>query len=102
VEVTEDAFATKTWFQDEIVPILRKLGVGISIDDFSTGYSLLSALADITADEIKIDRSFTKDNHLRPRSREFCGRSNRWARHSAGRPMQENRQAYARPSRYRR
>jgi EAL domain-containing protein (putative c-di-GMP-specific phosphodiesterase class I) len=28
----------------------------------------LSALADITADEIKIDRSFIKDIHLRPRS----------------------------------
>jgi EAL domain-containing protein (putative c-di-GMP-specific phosphodiesterase class I) len=28
----------------------------------------LSALADITADEIKIDRAFIKDIHLRPRS----------------------------------
>ena len=35
-----------------------KIGVGVSIDDFGVGYSSLSALADITADEIKIDRSF--------------------------------------------
>ena len=28
VEVTEDAFVTKTHFQDEILPILRKIGVG--------------------------------------------------------------------------
>jgi diguanylate cyclase (GGDEF)-like protein len=68
IEVTEDAFVTKTHFQDEILPIFRKLGVRISIDDFGTGYSSLSALADITADEIKIDRSFITDIHLRPRS----------------------------------
>jgi EAL domain-containing protein (putative c-di-GMP-specific phosphodiesterase class I) len=68
IEVTEDAFVTKTHFQDEILPIFRKLGVGISIDDFGIGYSSLSALADITADEIKIDRSFITDIHMRPRS----------------------------------
>jgi diguanylate cyclase (GGDEF)-like protein len=68
IEVTEDAFVTKTHFQDEILPILRRLGVKISIDDFGIGYSSLSALADITADEIKIDRSFITDIHQRPRS----------------------------------
>jgi cyclic di-GMP phosphodiesterase Gmr len=68
IEVTEDAFVTKTHFQDEILPVFRELGVGISIDDFGTGYSSLSALADITADEIKIDRSFITDIHKRPRS----------------------------------
>jgi predicted signal transduction protein with EAL and GGDEF domain len=68
MEVTEDAFVTKTLFQDEILPIFRKLGVKISIDDFGIGYSSLSALADITADEIKIDRSFITDIHKRPRS----------------------------------
>ena len=68
VEVTEDAFVAKTHFQDEILPIFRQLGVGISIDDFGIGYSSLSALADITADEIKIDRSFITDIHKRPRS----------------------------------
>jgi c-di-GMP phosphodiesterase Gmr len=68
VEVTEDAFIAKTHFQTEILPMFRKLGVGISIDDFGIGYSSLSALADITADEIKIDRSFITDIHLRPRS----------------------------------
>ena len=68
VEVTEDAFVAKDHFQKEILPMLRKLGVGISIDDFGIGYSSLSALADITADEIKIDRSFITDIHKRPRS----------------------------------
>jgi c-di-GMP phosphodiesterase Gmr len=68
IEVTEDAFVAKTHFQEKILPILRQIGVGISIDDFGTGYSSLSALADITADEIKIDRSFITDIHVRPRS----------------------------------
>ena len=68
IEVTEDAFVAKTHFQDEILPMFRRLGVGVSIDDFGIGYSSLSALADITADEIKIDRSFITDIHKRPRS----------------------------------
>src|ERR1700760_4367638 len=68
IEVTEDAFVTKSQFQADILPMFRKLGVGISIDDFGIGYSSLSALADITADEIKIDRSFITDIHKRPRS----------------------------------
>jgi EAL domain-containing protein (putative c-di-GMP-specific phosphodiesterase class I) len=68
VEVTEDAFVAKSHFQSEILPMLRNIGVGISIDDFGIGYSSLSALADITADEIKIDRSFITDIHKRPRS----------------------------------
>jgi cyclic di-GMP phosphodiesterase Gmr len=68
VELTEDAFIAKNQFQTEVLPLLREIGVRISIDDFGTGYSSLSALADITADEIKIDRSFITDIHLRPRS----------------------------------
>ncbi|WP_233026549.1 EAL domain-containing protein [Rhodopseudomonas boonkerdii] len=68
VEVTEDAFVAKTHFQGDILPMLREIGVGVSIDDFGVGYSSLSALADITADEIKIDRSFITDIHKRPRS----------------------------------
>ncbi len=68
IEVTEDAFVAKTHFQTEILPMFRKLGVRVSIDDFGIGYSSLSALADITADEIKIDRSFITDIHKRPRS----------------------------------
>src|SRR5207253_2153885 len=68
IELTEDAFLAKAHFQTEILPAFRALGVGISIDDFGVGYSSLSALADITADELKIDRSFIMDIHKRPRS----------------------------------
>ena len=68
IEVTEDAVITKAQFQQQIVPLLRELGVKVSIDDFGTGFSSLSALADIIADEVKIDRSFITDIHKRPRS----------------------------------
>ncbi len=40
----------------------------MSIDDFGTGFSSLSSLADITADEIKVDRTFISSIHERPRS----------------------------------
>ncbi len=68
LELTEDAFAGQCQFQNQILPMLRELGVRISIDDFGTGYSSLSALAEITADELKVDRSFITAIHQRPRS----------------------------------
>jgi diguanylate cyclase (GGDEF)-like protein len=68
VEVTEDAFIAKNQFQAEVLPLLRSIGTRVSIDDFGTGYSSLSVLADITADEIKIDRSFITAIDQRPRS----------------------------------
>jgi len=37
---------------------LRDAGIGISMDDFGTGYTSLSLLADLPLDEVKIDRSF--------------------------------------------
>jgi cyclic di-GMP phosphodiesterase Gmr len=68
VEVTEDAFVAKSLFQSQVLPMLREIGARVSIDDFGTGYSSLAALADITADELKIDRSFITDIHKRSRS----------------------------------
>jgi EAL domain-containing protein (putative c-di-GMP-specific phosphodiesterase class I) len=68
IELTEEAFFAKSRFQSEVLPKLRSIGTKVSIDDFGVGYSSLAALADITADEIKIDRSFITDIHRRPRS----------------------------------
>jgi diguanylate cyclase (GGDEF)-like protein/PAS domain S-box-containing protein len=68
LELTEDAFIAKGQFQTRVLPRLRDIGVRVSIDDFGTGFSSLSALADITADEVKVDRSFITDIHQRPRS----------------------------------
>ena len=68
VEVTEDAFVAQSEFATRFLPMLREAGVRVSVDDFGTGYSSLATLADITADEIKIDRSFITGIHQRPRS----------------------------------
>ena len=51
-----------------ILPMLREHGIGVSIDDFGVGYSSLSMLAEITADELKVDRSFITGIHAKPRS----------------------------------
>jgi|HubBroStandDraft_6_1064221.scaffolds.fasta_scaffold74942_2 c-di-GMP phosphodiesterase Gmr len=68
VEVTEEAFVAKNRFQSHVLPMLREARLRVSIDDFGTGYSSLAQLADITADELKIDRSFITDIHERSRS----------------------------------
>ena len=68
VELTEEAFFAKSALQSTVLPALRRIGTKVSIDDFGVGYSSLSALADLTADELKIDRSFITDIHRRPRS----------------------------------
>jgi c-di-GMP phosphodiesterase Gmr len=68
VEVTEDAFVANSEFATRFLPMLREAGARVSVDDFGTGYSSLATLADITADEIKIDRSFITAIHQRPRS----------------------------------
>lgn len=68
IELTEEAFLSKSRFQTQVLPMIREVGARVSIDDFGVGYSSLSALADITADEIKVDRSFITAIHQRPRS----------------------------------
>jgi diguanylate cyclase (GGDEF)-like protein len=68
LELTEDALVAVHRFQAQSLPQLRKSGVRISIDDFGTGYSSLALLADLTADEVKIDRSLINDIQDRPRS----------------------------------
>ena len=68
LELTEEAFFTAGPFQTDVMPLLRRSGLRVSIDDFGVGYSSLGSLADIHADELKIDRSFITDIHLRPRS----------------------------------
>jgi EAL domain-containing protein (putative c-di-GMP-specific phosphodiesterase class I) len=68
LEITEDALLAKNQFQGQVLPMLRDTGVRVSIDDFGTGYSSLAVLADLTVDEVKVDRSFITAIHQRPRS----------------------------------
>ncbi len=68
LELTEEAFLPASQFQSRVLPRLREIGAKISIDDFGAGYSSLSTLADITADEVKVDRSLITGIDRRPRS----------------------------------
>ena len=68
IEVTEDALVETRTLRSRILPMLRAHRIRLSIDDFGSGYSSLSTLADVPADELKVDRSFITAIHQRPRS----------------------------------
>ena len=68
LELTEESLAAAEPLQSRILPLLRTAGIGISIDDFGTGYSSLAKLAELTVDELKIDRSLISSIHARPRN----------------------------------
>jgi diguanylate cyclase (GGDEF)-like protein len=58
VEVTEHALMLDRERSHRVLSDIRELGARISIDDFGTGFFSLSAMKDIPADELKIDKSF--------------------------------------------
>ena len=60
LEVTESAALTGHERSLALLEELRSIGLNISIDDYGTGFSTLSYLKSIPANEIKIDRSFVK------------------------------------------
>jgi diguanylate cyclase len=59
VELTEESLMTDPAGARAVLGQLRRMGVGISIDDYGTGYSSLAYLRDLSVDELKIDRAFT-------------------------------------------
>jgi EAL domain-containing protein (putative c-di-GMP-specific phosphodiesterase class I) len=58
LEITEGALLADPKQAMSVLSKLRDLGVRISIDDFGTGYSSLSYFRKLSADELKIDKSF--------------------------------------------
>jgi EAL domain-containing protein (putative c-di-GMP-specific phosphodiesterase class I) len=61
LEVTETGMTTEP---DRALAVLRKVqgdGVGVSIDDYGTGFSSLNQLKRLAADELKIDRIFIRN-----------------------------------------
>ena len=62
LEVTESVFVGQDAGRvSRVLHELRALGVGLSLDDFGSGYSSLGYLNQLPFDEIKIDRSFVTD-----------------------------------------
>jgi EAL domain-containing protein (putative c-di-GMP-specific phosphodiesterase class I) len=60
LEVTEGMLLADLDLARRQLDAARALGTKVSIDDFGTGYSSLSYLAQLPADEVKIDRSFVE------------------------------------------
>lgn len=58
VELTERTAVESLQSTEQLINLFHKIGVGISIDDFGTGFSSLSYLLELSFDKIKIDRSF--------------------------------------------
>jgi EAL domain-containing protein (putative c-di-GMP-specific phosphodiesterase class I) len=63
LEITESIALSDVSYARERIAELDSLGFGISIDDFGVGYSSLSQLHEIPADELKLDISFVKRIH---------------------------------------
>ncbi|WP_157957869.1 putative bifunctional diguanylate cyclase/phosphodiesterase [Aliidiomarina celeris] len=61
LELTESILVEDQREAIQILKSLRQRELGISIDDFGTGFSSLSYLKDLPANQLKIDRSFIAD-----------------------------------------
>ncbi|WP_230492741.1 putative bifunctional diguanylate cyclase/phosphodiesterase [Martelella alba] len=61
IEITEGVMMDKRPETLAVICAVRALGVGLSMDDFGTGFSCLSRLAQLPMTELKIDQSFMRD-----------------------------------------
>jgi diguanylate cyclase len=68
LEITETVLMTDATGAKAVVDALHALGVGLSVDDYGTGYSSLAYLQDLAIDELKLDRSFIRRLSEDPRS----------------------------------
>ncbi len=66
LEITESAVMRDAPLAARNMRLLQVTGVRFAIDDFGTGYSSLSHLSRLPVDELKIDRSFITNAHMRP------------------------------------
>jgi diguanylate cyclase (GGDEF)-like protein/PAS domain S-box-containing protein len=63
LEITESIALSDVSFARERIIELDSKGFGIAVDDFGVGYSSLSQLHEIPADELKLDISFVRRIH---------------------------------------
>jgi EAL domain-containing protein (putative c-di-GMP-specific phosphodiesterase class I)/ActR/RegA family two-component response regulator len=65
LELTESSVVDCMGVALGVLARLRLRGIGLSIDDYGTGFSSMQQLARIPFTELKIDRSFVHEAHLR-------------------------------------
>ena len=68
LEITESVLMTDYMRARRVVEALQGLGIGLSIDDYGTGWSSLAYLQDLAVDELKLDRVFVARLASDPRS----------------------------------
>jgi diguanylate cyclase (GGDEF)-like protein/PAS domain S-box-containing protein len=61
LEITEDVAASDAKLTATVLSSLRKLGVGVILDDFGSGHSSLSGLRQLPVEALKIDRSLVSE-----------------------------------------
>lgn len=81
VEVTESAAMADVDKALRVLHALRKLGVGISIDDFGSGHASIAYLTRLPATELKIDRSLITHICENPRDEAIARTTIDLARH---------------------
>jgi diguanylate cyclase (GGDEF)-like protein len=60
LEITEHSLIGDVAGAHAALTEIRRLGVGLSLDDFGTGHSSLTRLRDLPVDELKLDRGFLR------------------------------------------
>ena len=68
LEITESVFIDDSAATLRILEELRSNNIGISLDDFGTGFASLSYLNDFPFSKIKIDRKFSQNVDDSPRT----------------------------------
>ncbi|MCG8592484.1 MAG: EAL domain-containing protein [Proteobacteria bacterium] len=66
VEITESSLIQNQDVAVKVLEELTELGVGLSLDDFGTGFSSLSYLKRFPVDSLKIDQTFVRDIMVDP------------------------------------
>ncbi|MEO0971753.1 MAG: GGDEF domain-containing phosphodiesterase [Pseudomonadota bacterium] len=61
LELTETVLVTERERASQVLDEVRRLGVGVVLDDFGSGYSSLGYLTTMPLDLLKIDRSFLRE-----------------------------------------
>ena len=69
VEITESAFSDNTGLIKDACEKIRKAGHEIWIDDFGSGYSSLTTLADYEFDVLKLDMVFLRSIDKNPKTK---------------------------------